>query len=138
MFRPVRQLQTTALLVMVIVLLAGCNLGTPQATPVPTPDIPTVQILSPPNNTQVIEDIDFDIDILAIDESQGINKIELYVDGALINDNTVVGGAVPQYRVTMNWLAQGVGFHVMSVIAFRADGTRSDEELINIEVLPRN
>lgn len=138
MFRPVKQVHLTALLALIIVILAGCNLGTPQETPVPTPDIPTIQILSPPNNAQVVDGTDFDIDILAIDESQGINKIELYIDGKLLNDNTAVGGVLPQYRVTMNWLAQGIGFHVVSVIAYRADDTQSDEVLINIEVIPRN
>jgi len=120
-----------------MLVVSACNLGTPQQTPVPTPDIPSVQILAPPNNAQVIEGVDFDIDILGIDESQGIFKIELYVDGELINENIAVGGALPQYRVTMNWLARGVGFHVVSVIAFRADDTRSDEVVINIEVIPR-
>lgn len=138
MFRPIKQYQTITLMVMLILFVSGCNLGTPQATPVPTPDIPTVQILAPPNNAQVIDGTDFDIDILAVDESQGIFKIELYVDGELINDNIAVGGAQPQYRVTMNWLAKGVGFHVVSVIAFREDDTRSDEVVINIEVIPRN
>ena len=138
MFRPIKHLQIIALSTLLIFLVAGCNLGTPQETPVPTPNIPTVQILSPPNNAQVIDGTDFDIDILAIDESQGIYKIELSVDGELINDNTAVGGALPQYRVTMNWLAQGVGFHVVSVVAYRADDIRSDETLINIEVIPRN
>lgn len=138
MFRSVKHIHTLALLLALMLVMSGCNLGTPQQTPVPTPDIPTVQILTPPNNAQVIDGTDFDIDILAIDESQGIFKIELYVDGELINDNIAVGGTLPQYRVTMNWLAKGVGFHVVSVIAFRQDDTRSDEVVINIEVIPRN
>ena len=138
MFRSVKHLQTFTVLITLMLFVAGCNLGTPQETPVPTPNIPTVQILAPPNNAQVIEGTDFDLDILGVDESQGIFKIELYVDGELINDNVALTGALPQYRVTMNWLAKGVGFHVVTVIAFRADETRSDEALINIEVVPRN
>ena len=136
MFRITSYLRRIAWM-MLIVVLVGCNLGAPTATPVPTPDIPSVEILSPPNNAQVIEGTDFDLDILAMDESQGIAKVELYVDGTLINDNSP---AIPsaQYRVTMNWLAQGIGFHVISVIGYRADGTRSDETIINIEVIPRN
>ena len=67
MFRPIKQIQPIALFVMLIVFMSGCNLGTPQATPVPTPDIPTVQILAPPNDAQVIDGTDFDIDILAVD-----------------------------------------------------------------------
>lgn len=136
MFRIVNFLRLIPVITVVFVSV-GCNLGTPQATPVPTPDIPTVQILAPPNNAQVVEDTDFDIDILGVDQSQGIAKIELYVDGTLINDSTTTD-TLPQYRVTMNWLAQGIGLHVVSAIAYRADEARSDETLINIEVVPRN
>ena len=138
MFRSVKHHRIIILLIAIVIGLTGCNLGTPQATPVPTPDLPTLQILSPPNNQQVIEGTDFDIDLLAVDESQGIRKIELYVDDILVNDSTVISGTLPQYRVTMNWLAQGEGFHVVSAIAYRSDETPSDETLINIEVIQRN
>ncbi len=130
---------TTQLMMLCIGLLTltACNLGTPQATPVPTPDIPTVEILSPPNNQQVFVGTNFDIDILATDASQGIKRIELYLDGGLLNESTVVSGTQTQYRVTMNWLAQGEGFHVLSAVAYREDETRSDEMVINLEVIPR-
>lgn len=138
MFRPLIYRRIAFLFTITTLMLTGCNLGTPQATPVPTPDIPTVQILSPPNNAQVIENTDFDIDILAMDESEGVQKVELYVDEVLINESAVADAPQSQYRVTMNWLAQNEGLHVLSVIAYRADDTRSDETIINIEVLPRN
>ena len=80
---------------------------------------------------------DFDIDILATDQSQGIKRIELFLDGGLLNDSTVISGTQKQYRVTMNWLAQGEGFHVLTAVAYREDETRSDESLINLEVIPR-
>jgi len=135
MYRAITRL--FSLCIGLIIALTGCNLGAPQATPVPTPDIPTVEILAPPNNQQVFDGTNFDIDILARDASQGIKRIELYVDETLINESTVVSGTQPQYRVTMNWLAQGVGFHVISAVAYREDDTRSDEFLINLEVIPR-
>lgn len=138
MFRSINHIRTLLFLIMVLFSLVACNLGTPQATPVPTPDIPSVQILAPPNNAQVIAGTDFDIDILGVDESQGVSKIELYVDDVLINESPIANPPQPRYRVTMNWLAQGEGFHVITVIAYRADNTRSDETVLNIEVLPRN
>jgi len=138
MFRTVISIRKIAYLLIMMLVMISCNLGTPQATPVPTPDIPIVQILAPPNNAQVIDGIDFDIDILATDPSQGISKVELYVDEVLINESVVSGTPQPQYRVTMNWLAQGTGLHVVSVIAYRADETRSDETILNIDVVPRN
>lgn len=122
---------------LLLIVLSACNLGTPKATPAPTPDIPTVDILSPPNNAQVIEDTNFDIDIIGRDNGAGVSKIELYVDGTLINEKSSDTGALPQYRVTMNWLAQGVGLHVVSAVSYREDGRQSDEAIINIEVIAR-
>lgn len=118
--------------------VAGCNLGTDGITPVPTPDIPTVEILAPTNNQQVIEDFDFDIDIVARDDSQGIALIELYVDDLLINFSSPVDSqSVPVFRTAMNWRAIGVGRHIIEVLAYRADGTQGDPARINIEVLAR-
>jgi hypothetical protein len=42
----------------------------------------------------------------------------------------------PVFRVETNWPAQGVGRHRISAIAYRSDGTRSDEYSIIVEVLP--
>lgn len=135
MFRAITQLMV---LCIGLLTLSACNLGTPQATPVVTPDIPTVEILAPANNQQVFVGTDFDIDILGTDTTQGIARIALYLDGALLNESSVPNGTQPQYRVTMNWLAQGEGFHVLSAIAYREDGTSSDEAIINLEVITRD
>jgi len=120
-----------------LLLLAACNLGVDaQATPVPTPDIPTVEILSPVNNQQVREGIMFDLDIVGRDPGAGIERIELFIDDQKINEATPLEAeAVAVFRVTMNWLAQGVGRHVVEAIAYRADGTPSDPFTISIEVL---
>ncbi len=119
-------------------LLAACNLAKPTATPLPTPDIPQVKILSPANNQQVVEGFDFDLDISAFDRSGGIQRIELYVDEVLINTSQPVNGPVPIFRVIMNWLAQGVGRHLIAAVAYRADETPSDRDTITLEVIPRS
>lgn len=119
--------------------LAGCNLATgAQPTPLPTPDIPRVAIITPLNNQQVFEGTVFDIDIVGRDETAGVARIALLVDESPINEATPIeAAAVPVLRVKMNWLAQGEGFHVIEAVAYRADGTRSDSALINVEVIPR-
>ena len=124
-------------LILSAVFITGCNLTQPAETPVPTADIPRVTFQSPLNNSTVIEFTDFPIDIWA-EDSVGINKIELYVDGEKHNEASPVNAvSVPVFRVEMNWLAQGVGKHTLSAIAYRLDGRRGDETIINIEVLPR-
>lgn len=130
---------TTMCLVM---LLAGCNLAAgSQPTPFPTPDIPSVEILSPANNQQVFEGTVFDIDIVARDETAGVARIELLVDDNFVNEvapDESEGTSVPALRVKMNWLAQGAGFHIIEVVAYREDGTRSDSALLNIDVISRD
>ncbi|MGB7337309.1 MAG: Ig-like domain-containing protein [Phototrophicaceae bacterium] len=126
------------IMITLILLLAGCNLGTSDVTAVPTPDLPSVEILSPANNQQVIIGVDFNFDIVARDSTAGIALVELYVDDALINFSTPVDAAsVPIFRTEMNWQASGIGRHIIAVIAYREDGTPSDPARLTIEVLER-
>lgn len=118
--------------------LSACNLASAPPTPAPTLSIPTVEILAPPNNSQVYEGVDFTIDIIGRDTVYGVARIALFVDGEEINAATPQEATVvPQLRVEMNWLARGVGLHSISAVAYRLDGTPSDEALLTIEVLPR-
>jgi hypothetical protein len=121
-----------------LMFLPACNLALGGvATPMPTPDLPRVQFLAPANNQQVLEGADFDLDILAQDERLGIAKLDLYVDGTLVNSAIPQDGIpVPAFRATMNWLAQGLGFHAIEAVAYRADGTRGDAALLTLEVIP--
>ena len=117
--------------------LCSCNLDQPTPTPFPTPDLPIVEILSPPTNQRVIEGTEFDLDILATDRNHGIRRIELYVDDLFLKSSETRNGAESEYRVTMNWYAQGLGWHTFMAIALREDSTRSDEHVIALQVIPR-
>lgn len=136
-----RQSQFLITSALVLLMLSGCNLGRPAAptpTAPPTPDIPTAEFLAPPNNSQVFEGTDFALDIVARDSGSGITRLELYVDGVKINEAEPENGlSVPVFRVEMNWLAQGIGLHALEAIAYRADGTRSVEGRLTIEVVAR-
>jgi len=124
--------------VLVVFSVAGCNLTAMPPTPLPTPDLPQVEILDPPNNRQVVEGVDFPIDILARDATQGISLVELYVDGEKVNSATpFTNPAELVFRVEMNWLAQGVGLHAIEAIAYRPNGQQSDPFVITIEVLAK-
>ncbi len=120
-----------------IIPISACNLIIPTPTPFPTPDLPRVEILAPPNQHQVIEGSEFDIDILAVDKSLGIRRVELYIDEHFVNSSETPDDVKQQYRVTMNWYAQGLGWHSIKAVALRDNGTRSDEHRITLEVIPR-
>ncbi|MDQ7025342.1 MAG: Ig-like domain-containing protein [Anaerolineae bacterium] len=120
--------------------IAGCNLSQSSSiTPIPTPDLPQVEILAPANNRQIFEGTEFDIDIVARDTNPGISRVELFIDSLSINDATPVENTIEQvFTVRMNWRAIGEGLHVIEVVAYRPDGTQSDTATINIDVLPRD
>jgi hypothetical protein len=106
------------------------------ATPAPTPAIPLVQILFPAHNQQVVEGVIFDIEILASDRAAGIKRVELYVDEQLQQTSESATGAVNDFRVTMNWYANELGWHKFAVIAYRPDETASHPHIIALEVIP--
>ena len=125
---------------MVILLSAACNLVLEsEITPVPTPDIPQIEFLFPPNNQQVVEGLVFDVELVARDDNQGIAKVEFYVDEILINEaSPVESSSEPIFTARMNWRAEGVGLHIFEAIAYRPDGTPSDSALISVEVIARD
>lgn len=126
-----------SLIALALLVLAGCNLDSSNLTPVPTPDIPRVEFLFPDNNSTVIEGADLTLDILARDEGSGIAQIELLLNGQTLRTASPQDAlTLAEFRVEMNWFAQGVGRHVLSVIAYRGDGVPSDEARLVIEVIP--
>ncbi|MCL4255301.1 MAG: hypothetical protein KJ043_16190 [Anaerolineae bacterium] len=128
-----KQLVAQFMVVLVVILFTGCTL---ESTPAPTPDLPRVQFIAPPNNSRVVNNTDLTIDLFAQDSTMGIAKIELYADGALVKEASLPNYDVQnEFRVQVNWLASGLGFHALSAIAYRPDGTRSDETFLSIEVV---
>lgn len=124
---------------LLLLVLSGCNLTTPASTPtpVPTPDLPRVHFEFPENGSIVYEGTELIADIIAEDESVGIERIEFYVNGVPHLTGEPESAPVTVFRATMNWVAEGLGAHTLSAVAYRVDGTPSDEEIIRIEVIPR-
>ena len=82
----------------------------------------------------VVSGTDLQIQLLAQD-SQGIARIELSVDGQPHQTAAPVDSeTVPVFTVDMNWLAEGIGFHSLQAVAYRADGSASDPVTINVNV----
>jgi hypothetical protein len=117
--------------------LTGCNLEEPATpTPVVTPDIPTVEFVYPERDARVVEGAELKIDLVARDSTIGVRRIELYLNGQLLNTAEPPNAPTELvFRVEMNWFANGIARHVLSAIAYRPDGTRSDETFLDIEVV---
>jgi hypothetical protein len=120
---------------LMIILLAACNLVPAETTPIATPDLPRVEFLSPPNRATVVEGALLDVDIVAQDETAGIAKVEFFVDGSLLQTGATESADEEVYRVTMNWLAEGIGNHSLSAIAYRPTGIAGQETTIIVEVV---
>jgi hypothetical protein len=116
--------------------LGGCNLQGFQPTPTATPELPSVEFIFPTNESTIVEGTELDVDIVGRDALTGISKIEFFVEGQKINEAVPTeSSAVPVFRVTMNWRARGIGYHALSAIAYRPDGTASVEAIIIVEVV---
>jgi hypothetical protein len=130
-------------LALMLLYLPACTLLGEPIPLTPTPDIPSLQFQFPENNAQVYQGTDLQIDLLATDNTQGISRVELYIDAPVENGDPhqtatpVAAPTVPVFTVTMNWLAVGVGRHQLTAVAYREDGLQSDEASIVIEVIPR-
>ncbi|MCL4247820.1 MAG: hypothetical protein KJ065_06705 [Anaerolineae bacterium] len=121
-----------------LLLLNACNLSTTAPEPTPERIVPTVEFLYPTNASLVIEGTDVQIELLAQDPNGvGVARVELYVDDVPHQEGAPqVSAAVTVFTVDMNWLAEGVGLHALSAIAYRPDGTASDATTISLQVVP--
>jgi hypothetical protein len=127
------------LLMLAIICLSGCNLQSGTSTPLPTPDIPTIQFQFPANNSTVFEGVDLNIELVAIDSGSGVARVDLMIDDQPHQQGKPeVSLAVPAFTVTMNWITQGVGQHSLTAVAYRVDGTASAPQTIIVEVVPRS
>lgn len=120
------------------VILAGCNLSQGTPTPLPTPDAPLVEFRFPPNNSTVVDGTDLTIELLATDAGAGVARVQLFVDDLPhLDGQPQIAVSVPTFAVTMNWLAQGIGQHSLTAIAYRLDGLPGPPATIIVEVVPR-
>ncbi|MBZ0298385.1 MAG: hypothetical protein K8J31_01535 [Anaerolineae bacterium] len=118
-----------------VLLLAttACNLRVGTPTPFPTPDLPMIEFQAPVNNDRFDEHTDIAIALLARDSGIGIARVELLVDDLPHSEALPeVSAAVPVFTVVMNWLAEGPGYHSLTAIAYRPDGTPSRPQTISI------
>ena len=126
------------MLIIAVLALAACNLQQGVPTPMPTPDVPSVEFLSPVNGSTVFVGTDLTIELVARDAGAGVTRVQLLLDDLPHQEGAPVDDiAVPTFTITMNWLAAGTGFHSLTAIAYRRDGTTSPPTVISIQVVER-
>jgi hypothetical protein len=127
-------------LVLFIFLLARCK---PQAAaPVPTQEVvvvdpgkPSIVIESPPSESSFPAQSRVMIQSTAADSNGGISRVELSVEGELIRSSkTPEDTPQEQYMLLQPWVPAQPGDYVLSVVAFRSDGTASSPAKITINI----
>ncbi len=133
------RLPTLCLVLIAVILTAGCNLVMDEPGP-SLPPLPTVQFLDPQADAVVSEGDEVTIRLLAQDPGgTGVARVALLIDDLPHQEALpVVSAAVPVFTVDMNWLASGIGLHALTATAFRLDGTAGPPTTIRILVGPRD
>ncbi len=133
------QLQRMTYLIGILcAVLLGCTLSNNVPPPTPTPDFPSVQFRAPLNNATVIEGTEILFDLVATYQKAGIERVELVIDTQPHNQAQPTETNVPVFATQMNWLATGVGKHIIIAQAFGKDGIPGVEASIVVEVLSRS
>lgn len=104
----------------------------------PTPSLPAISFLAPQMDAVYAQGDEIIITLVAEDRAgTGVARVELLVDDTPHQEALPeVSAAVPVFTVEMNWLAQGLGLHAMTAIAYRLDGTASPPATIRLLVGP--
>ncbi len=129
------------LLLLTLLLLAGCNLNlSPDGAPaVDISGAPLVRIVSPLPNATYLEGVPVNIQALVSNAGADIDRVEVLVDGEIVatlpqpNEDSTAS-----FSLTHGWSATGLGAHTIDVNAFRADGSSSAPATVNITVVSRS
>jgi hypothetical protein len=117
-----------ALLGLLAATLA-CGVGTPQATAAK----PTVVITFPTAGATFSLGQDVVVQSVAADP-QGINRVELWVDGQIVHTQAVVP-AVTSYAASQPWKPSVLGSHIIEVRAFNVNNVTNDPVQLVVTVV---
>lgn len=131
------------ILVVVILILASmaCTLGTPSESNIVTEDIearPLVLLLAPVNGSVIAEGAQVALHAVALDSQVGVARIEFRIDdvpvGEAVSDQA---GGQPVLDAVGLWQAAGQTGHLVTVEAFRADGSSLGISDVSVNVVPQ-
>ncbi len=115
-----------------LVLLSAALLLAASACSVLFPSRPTVFITAPPSSSQYQPGDEVKIQSTA-DDPNGITRVELSVDGKVVNVATPTN-PLPTYATTQTWTATTGGVHTVTVRAYNTANVASDPAAIALLV----
>jgi hypothetical protein len=119
-----------------LLALTGCTLPTGQDRTIAISGAPEVRIAAPLPNASYLAGVTVNIQAAVTNAGDDIDRVEFAVDNEIISTRqspNAVGA--PAFNVTQTWPAEEVGSHLISVTAFRTDGTSSNPATVTINVI---
>jgi hypothetical protein len=122
--------------VLMLFAVSACTLNTSQGGQTVISGPPAVRLAAPLPNATYLEGVPVHIQALVTNAGPDIDRVEVAVDDTIVKTlptpNTA-GGA--SFSVNETWPSAGAGVHIVSVTAFRADGSSSQPATASITLI---
>ncbi|MCA9912315.1 MAG: SH3 domain-containing protein, partial [Anaerolineae bacterium] len=115
---------------------ASCGTAAPAEEETITTGAPTVQISSPLSGDVYREGVGVNILVRVENAGADLARVAIQVDGEIVGEAVQPDlGSAQTITIRNGWPATGVGGHVITAVASRADGTSSEPASVSISVV---
>jgi len=123
-------------LLSVLLFTAACGNAAPAEEEPLSGGAPVVQISSPLSGDVYREGVGVNILVRVENAGEDLARVAVQVDGEIIGEAVQPNlGTAQTLTIRNGWPASGVGSHIISAVATRADGTSSDPVSVTISVV---
>jgi hypothetical protein len=135
MIRYRSSLHALGILLLALVILAGCGRDDDQEPPDSQNDQPPIaQITAPADGAVLPAGQAVVVSVIAQDD-QAVVRIELYVDGSLVESRvTPEGSAFTTVSEAFNWSASIIGAHSLQARAYDSSGQMGASRILGVQV----
>ncbi len=121
-----------SLFVLGLIFMIASACMPPTLTPVAEATVPQIELLAPASGSRVLLHDEVELESRSTD-ARGLNRVELWVDGAIYRVDEANGQTT--FQVIQRWRADEVGQHRLRVQALNVDGHISQPAVITVEVV---
>jgi len=119
--------QLWVVIITLIVSILACNFGSAEPTI-------EVEIRSPGDDAEVIVGEEVEV-VSSVNASEGVARVELWVDGEIIQTDEAPAENPEEFQVTQLWTPREEGAISISTVAYDVDGNISSPAIMNLQVV---